>query len=313
MIRRRPAPHVAHSRRRTWTQVVSAVVANSGLAGLIPGLKCVNYPFLNCYSCPLAIGACPIGTIQHFAIIRRVPLFVVGVLGAVGSIWGRMSCSWLCPFGLAQDLLYRIPWPRRKLQINTRRYSWVKYVVLAVLFLIIPYVTLEPWFCKLCPAGTLEAGLPWISLSAPLRDLIGPLFWLKIGIVLVLLLAAMSISRPFCRFACPLGAMYGLANRWSRVQIAIDHDQCTECGKCSVVCPMGLEPFRDVQSTDCIRCEECVGTCEHIKVTSPSPLRRAPARRAPALQDPAACATAPGATVACATAVRKESLSRQGT
>ncbi len=271
-------------RRRLGTQLISAVVANSGLAapGLLPGLKACSYPFFNCYACPLAIGACPIGTIQHFAIIRRVPLLVVGFLGVVGSIWGRMSCAWLCPFGFVQDLLHRIPWPRRKLQVDTRRWSWVKYVVLAVLFLVIPYITLEPWFCKLCPAGTLEAGLPWVALSGTLRGLIGPIFWVKIAILAAFVLASVLLSRPFCRFACPLGATYGLANRWSRVQIEVDHDKCTSCGKCDKSCPMGLRPYLDVKSTDCIRCEECLGTCEHLKITSPKlPLGPAaePARR----------------------------------
>lgn len=282
MSRDRSALGRSPGARRLWTQLASAVVANSGLASqrLFPGLKGCSYPFLNCYACPLAIGACPIGTIQHFVIIRRVPLLVVGFLGVVGSIWGRMSCAWLCPFGLVQDLLHRVPWPRRKLRVNTRRWSWVKYVILAVLFLAIPYVTLEPWFCKLCPAGTLEGGLPWIALSAPLRGLVGPLFWVKVAILAAFVLTSILLSRPFCRFACPLGATYGLANRWSRVQITVDHDKCTGCGKCDESCPMGLKPYQDLASTDCIRCEECVGTCEHLKVTSPRPPLRRPDRAA---------------------------------
>ncbi len=280
LLNARPGPGPAP--RRLRTQLASAVLANSGLAGqrLFPGLKACSYPFLNCYACPLAIGACPVGTIQHFVIIRRAPLLVVGLLGVIGSIWGRMSCAWLCPFGLVQDLLHRLPWPRRKPRVSTRRWSWVKYVVLGVLFLVIPYVTLEPWFCKLCPAGTLEAGLPWLALSAPLRDLAGRLFWVKLAILAVLVLASILLSRPFCRFACPLGATYGLANRWSRVQIIVDRDKCTGCGKCDESCPMGLKPYRDLASTDCIRCEECVDSCEHLKVTSPRllPWPRRPAQ-----------------------------------
>jgi len=252
------------SPRRDLTQAVATVLANAGFVpGLAARLKCLSYPVFNCYGCPLAIGACPIGTIQHFVIIRQVPLFVIGFLGVVGSIWGRMSCGWLCPFGWVQDLLYRVPWPRTKLRVNTRRYGWVKYVVLVVLFLVIPFVTLEPWFCKLCPAGTLEAGLPWLAISPPLRALVGGLFWLKLGLLAVFVVAAMALSRPFCRFACPLGAMYGLTNRWSRVRVEADRTGCRSCGKCSETCPMGLEPPRDANSSDCIRCKECL-SCPHI-------------------------------------------------
>jgi ferredoxin-type protein NapH len=260
--------------RRGWVQLGSTILANSGL---FPALKCVNYPFLNCYSCPLAIGACPVGTIQHFVIIRRVPLLVIGVLGIVGSIWGRMSCAWLCPFGYIQDLLYRLPWPGRKLTVDTRRYGWVKYVVLAVLFLAIPFVTLEPWFCKLCPAGTLQAGLPWLALSPTLGGLIGWFFWLKIALLLLFVLAAMSLSRVFCRFACPLGAAYGLSNRWSRSRIEVGGRNCGDCRRCAATCPMGLRPPTDANSTDCIRCEECVRLCEHLKVSRPQTRRSRPA------------------------------------
>lgn len=262
--------------KRSAIQLVSTVLANSKF---IPGLKCVNYPFLNCYSCPLAIGACPVGTVQYFVITRQLPLLVVGVLGVVGSIWGRMSCAWLCPFGFIQELLYKIPWPGRKLTIRTRRYAWVKYVVLAALVLGIPYVTLEPWFCKLCPAGTLEAGLPWLAISPPLRDLVGLLFWVKIALLVVFVVSAIVISRPFCRFACPLGAAYGLTNRFSRVRLEVDTDRCTSCGKCGKVCPMGLQPESDVNSTDCIRCRQCESSCRHIKLSSPALLPRPASRR----------------------------------
>jgi len=262
--------------RRGWVQLGSTVLANSGL---FPALKCLTYPFLNCYSCPLAIGACPVGTIQHFVIIRRVPLLVIGILGLVGSIWGRMSCAWLCPFGYIQDLLHRLPWPARKVSVNTRRYGWVKYVVSVVLFLVIPFVTLAPWFCKLCPAGTLEAGLPWLAISPPLRGLIGPFFWLKIVLLILFVLASMALSRPFCRFACPLGAAYGLSNRWSRVRIEVDGRRCDACGRCAKTCPMGLRPYADANSSDCIRCEECVRGCEHLKVVWPA-LRRSREPRA---------------------------------
>jgi len=264
--------------RRGRIGLLSLILANSRL---LPGLKCVNYPFLNCYSCPAAIGACPVGTVQHFVILREVPLFVIGVIGAVASIWGRMTCAWLCPFGYVQDLLHRIPWPRRKLRVRTRKFAWVKYGVLAGLVVVIPYVTLEPWFCKLCPAGTIEAALPWLALSPPLRDLVGPFFWFKLALAAGFVLLAVALSRPFCRFACPLGAVYGLANSFSRVRIEVDREKCTLCGECERVCPMGLEPHRDVNSTDCIRCRQCDSICEHVTVVSP-PLPWSPRRARPA-------------------------------
>ncbi|MCL6581531.1 MAG: 4Fe-4S binding protein [Firmicutes bacterium] len=269
-----PGRPLSVAARRLRTQAASTVVAN---AGLVPGLRCLTYPFLNCYSCPLAIGACPVGTVQHFVILGRLPLLALGLLGAVGSIWGRMTCAWLCPFGLLQDLLHRIPWPRRKLNVRTRRYTWVKYAVLVALVVVLPLATLEPWFCKLCPAGLVGAGLPWLATSPPLRGLVGSFFWFKAALAAAVLLACVFVSRPFCRFLCPLGAAYGLFNRVSRVRLEADPSLCTRCGRCEEACPMGLEPWRDAGSTDCIRCEQCLG-CRALRLDSP-PLFPAGPRR----------------------------------
>lgn len=272
----------ANTIARGRVQLLALVAANSKFIPGLDALKCCTYPFLNCYSCPLAIGACPIGSLQYFVIIRQVPLFVIGAIGAVGAIWGRMACGWLCPFGFVQDLLHRLPWPRRKWQVRTGRYGWVKYVVLVLLALVIPFITLEPWFCKLCPAGTIEAALPWLALSPPLRELIGPDFWVKIAIVVAFVWFSAALSRPFCRFACPLGAAYGLANRWSRVRIEVAHDQCTSCGKCEAVCPMGVEPHVTPNSSDCIRCKRCTTVCAHLKLTSPPLVPKVREREEPA-------------------------------
>ena len=94
-------------------QICSAVFFNGYIAGLRNGriftgktkLFCV--PVLNCYSCPAALGACPIGSLQ--AVLGtaggRFPFYVLGILMLFGVILGRAVCGLLCPFGLLQDLL----------------------------------------------------------------------------------------------------------------------------------------------------------------------------------------------------------------
>ena len=69
-----------------------------------PFTKGVCFPVLNCYACPLAAVACPIGSLQHFSAIHVFPFYTVGILGLVGSVVGRMTCGWICPFGFTMQV-----------------------------------------------------------------------------------------------------------------------------------------------------------------------------------------------------------------
>jgi polyferredoxin len=129
------------------------------------------------------------------------------------------------------------------------------------LVVVLPLVAIEPWFCKLCPAGTLEGGIPQVLLHSDLRALIGPLFWLKIAILLGCL-AWMAVSRrPFCRWVCPLGALWSPFSRWSTLQMAVDQDACIRCNRCQQVCPVDIRIWEDDDTGACLRCMECVLEC----------------------------------------------------
>lgn len=226
---------------------------------LFPWFKALPCPALNCHGCPFAVFACPIGALQHFAVIRRGPLYTLGLLGIIGSLVGRMSCGWLCPFGFLQDVLYKLKTPKLRLP---NRFGYLRYVVLVLLVGVVPYLTLEPWFCKLCPVGTIEAGMPWLLLQPGLRTMIGWLFWLKVGILLCFLAWMIFTRRPFCRFICPLGAIYSPFNRVSAFQFTVDESVCDGCDRCQQVCPVDLHVFGDVaQGGECVRCLECVRVC----------------------------------------------------
>jgi polyferredoxin len=119
----------------------------------------------------------------------------------------------------------------------------------------------DTWFCKLCPAGVLEGGVPWIVLDPALRDLVGALFWVKVTI-LVLFVAWMTVTqRPFCRWACPLGAIWSPLNRLSTLRMAVDGETCIRCDRCQEVCPVDIRIYQDSNSPKCIRCMECVAVC----------------------------------------------------
>ena len=264
---------------RKAVQFLNGIVTNGYISGFIPGgptiyggpLKRFCVPGMNCYSCPGALGACPIGSLQAAlgARDRKFPFYVVGFLAAAGIALGRFICGWLCVFGLIQELLYMIPVPKIEVPEKIDKpLRYLKYAVLAVLVVGLPlflrdgYGTGDPYFCKyLCPVGTLEGGVPLVLLSDALRPVIGWLFSWKMLLLVICILASVFIYRPFCRYICPLGAVYSLFNRVSMVRMKVDKGLCIDCSACSKVCGMKVDPSKDPNSAECIRCGECKDVC----------------------------------------------------
>ncbi len=260
---------------RRLVQLYAALLQNAHLKGFAEGkiytgpAKNACVPGLNCYSCPGAVGSCPLGSLQNaIAAGKRGALFyVVGALLLFGLALGRVICGWLCPFGLVQDLLHKIPTPKLKKSKKTRALSWVKYGVLIAFVLILPPMLKSPAFCKfICPAGTGEGALP--LLSSPANEgwlsMLGPLFTNKFVILALLLTACVFVYRAFCRFLCPLGALYSLLARLALLGVRVDENACTACGKCLRICPMDI---RRVGDRECIHCGLCIDACPEKAIT----------------------------------------------
>jgi ferredoxin-type protein NapH len=237
-------------------------------------LKAVCHPGLNCYSCPGALLSCPVGAVQNFFASLRftspgmwphLGAAVVGYLGFIGTLVGRLPCGWLCPFGFIQDLLNKVPVRKFRLWSPLR---FVKYGVLVVLVILLPLLLVDPvglgypWFCKLlCPAGTLEAAIPLVFLKPSLWATLGFFFWNKVTILVVIVTLALFISRPFCRILCPLGAFYSLFMRMTLVQLETIEGNCVQCESCVGRCPMGVIPYKEKDSRECILCMRCLDAC----------------------------------------------------
>ena len=192
----------------------------------------------------------------------------LGVLFLFGSLLGRFVCGWLCPFGLAQDLLHKIPVFKKVKRLPCHRIlKYGKYAVLILLvgagsmFLFGGYVKV-PAFCKyLCPSGTLLGALPLLGANEALRGQAGGLFLWKLGILLGIVLLSLKAYRPFCQYLCPLGAVYGWFNRISLVQIHWEEGSCISCMACERACPLALSRQEISRSAECIRCGACVDAC----------------------------------------------------
>ena len=235
----------------------------------------VCVPGLNCHACPTAQMGCPIGILQYFSATHQFPWFLIGFLGIIGLLSGRFTCGWLCPFGFVQDMMHFL----KKVVIPIPKiFHYLKYVILVVLVIIIPFFTFEHWFSKLCPCGALIAGIPW-GLWNPedpvfggptiANDAIGSLYWLKMWILGVFLVLFLYIKRPFCRTICPLGAIYAFFNKISLVSLRVK-PTCSDCGQCRDICPMDLNPAEDINTENCIKCLECA-YCEHIEYETNMP------------------------------------------
>jgi ferredoxin-type protein NapH len=237
---------------------------NSVVLQSLRSIPCLG---MNCYACPAAVFACPIGTLQHFAALRQIPFYTLGILSLVGVLVGRLACGWLCPFGWFQELAYdlgrRLRWPTWRV---SDRHLWLPYAFLFVLVFIAPLLTLEPWFSKLCPVGTLQAAIPWVVIDPGLRLQIGTLYVVKLIILAAFVVWMVRTKRPFCRFVCPLGAIWSPFNRVSTLHLAVDEARCTECGACERVCPVDIRIYEDVSSMRCIRCAECVRACPEAAI-----------------------------------------------
>lgn len=246
-------------KHRRVAQIGSLIINNSYF---FPFMKVCPTAGMNCYACPLAIGACPIGSVEHFMVLRQIPFFMMGFFAFIGGILGRAVCGWFCPVGWFQELLYKIP--TRKWQLRFKPLRYLKYVILVTLVLLIPFITGDPWFSKVCFIGTIEGGIPLATYDKDIQGLIGTFFYTKLAMTVGLIVLFIFVQRAFCRYLCPLGAIYSLFNKVSFFRLEVEHT-CTHCNRCQQSCPMDLKVYENANSPECIRCLECTA-CPSVKV-----------------------------------------------
>lgn len=262
-------------RMRGWIQAGATLLSNIHLSNFFKGGiyqgsgKAVCVPGLNCYSCPAASGACPIGAFQAVAGSSKFGFsyYITGFLILVGVLLGRFVCGFLCPFGWLQDLLHKIP--GRKISTGRLKpLTYMKYAVLIGTVILLPALMTndvgmgDPYFCKyICPKGVLEGALPLAAANAGIRSALGTLFTRKLIILMAVGILSVVFYRPFCKWVCPLGAFYGLMNKVALLGVEVDRGKCVSCGRCAEVCKMDVDITRTPNHGECIRCGKCVTVC----------------------------------------------------
>ena len=261
---------IAHKpTKRRLIQLYAALLTNANLTGFATGkiytgdTKKMCVPGLNCYSCPGAVGACPMGALQDSLANsgRSAPSYIFGILILFGLLLGRVICGFLCPFGLIQELLYKVRTPKLRKSRFTRIFSYFKYVLLVIVTAIPLIFAGIPSFCKyVCPAGTLEGAISLLAnpANANLFEMLGALFSWKFCILVAVIVLSIFIYRFFCRFICPLGAIYSLFCGFSLLGVKLDKNKCIDCGLCIQGCKMDIKHVGD---HECIQCGECIPVC----------------------------------------------------
>ena len=263
------------ARWRGLVQACAALLTNLHLPNFLKGTlyrgagKTVCVPGLNCYSCPGAAGACPIGSFQAVVGSSKFSFsyYITGILILLGVLLGRFICGFLCPFGWLQELLHHIPSPKLSSE-RLKPLRYLKYAVLLVMVVLLPTVLVnelgmgDPIFCKyLCPQGILEGAIPLALVNTGIRSALGALFTWKAAVLAAVILLSVLFWRPFCKWLCPLGAFYALFNRVSLFQMQVNSHRCVSCGKCANVCPMDVDITQNANHAECIRCGRCIKAC----------------------------------------------------
>ena len=230
-------------------------------------------------------------TLSHIHLSNLVLAVAVLVVAFVAR---GFFCGWMCPLGAIQEWIHRgaraaarrVP-VLRAATAHWRTPAWLRRVDRVARygrFLVLAWAV----------GGAAVAGVlvfrdvdPWHALVTVTE------VQLTVGFVVLLVVLALStvVERPWCRYACPLGAAQGLVAKVSPVRIERDDSSCLGCDLCSRACPMGLtvHTATRVDSTSCIGCLECVAACpsQHalgVTVTLPLPRAQAPVlTRAPSL------------------------------
>ena len=275
MDNKKPTFSQRFSRVRGWIQAGATLLTNIHLpnffrGGIYQGKgKSVCVPGLNCYSCPAASGACPIGSFQAVVGSSKFGFsyYITGFLILLGVLLGRFICGFLCPFGWLQELLHKIP--SKKLSTKKLKpLTYLKYIILLLAVVLLPALAVndvgmgDPFFCKyICPQGVLEGAIPLSLVNEGIRAALGTLFVQKLFILLAVVALSILFYRPFCKWICPLGAFYALLNKISLFEIKMDEQKCVSCGKCAASCKMDVDVRKTPNHAECIRCGKCITAC----------------------------------------------------
>ena len=138
----------------------------------------------------------------------------------------------------------------------------IVFVILLPMFVTNSVGMGDPFFCKyICPQGVLEGAIPLSLGNTAIRSALGTLFSFKCLILITVVVLSILFYRPFCKWICPLGAIYSLFNKISFLNIKVEGSKCVGCNQCSKTCKMDIDVCKTPNHPECIRCGACIKAC----------------------------------------------------
>lgn len=174
---------------------------------------------------------------------KVLELVIFSLLIATVIIFGRAFCGKVCPIGFLQDLIYKIPFPVKIKKIKGDKYlRYIKYLIL-LLFIVLMALGLSSHDIMQLPV---------------------------IVMVMILILAGFAfiiIPRPFCKYFCHFGVVFGAGNKTAIRKYKVDTEKCTKCGVCVKTCKMDIVPYDLPNQMECIHCDRCEKICPHKAIS----------------------------------------------
>lgn len=192
-------------------------------------------------------------------------------------VFGRFFCGWVCPFGSLHHFVgfwgNRKKSAAQKIQLNKyRRAQRIKYFIL-VFFL---FMAAFPSIAASLQVGLLDpiplitrsfnlVLLPIVDRSVNLTSVAGRFYegaWLILTMFFTAVFLNFAVPRFYCRFICPLGALFGIINRFAIWRIGKNQSECINCKLCGKSCEGGCEPAGKMRISECVLCFNCLDDCE---------------------------------------------------
>ncbi len=197
-------------------------------------------PFVSCQNCP--VMTCP----------GRVANFFWGFWGiwlAVGILFGRAFCGWMCPGGSLTRVFSVISrraklLPQSLMTLNNGKYLMLLLAIWVYFVLNQPRVNLP-----------IRVGEFWPSVSLTMQHAF-PMWELRTGIVVLLFLLSLVVMGVWCRFACPMGGVLELVRKVALFGVH-KSSKCNDCDKCRRACYLDTRP----DEANCTNCGDCVPVC----------------------------------------------------
>jgi len=185
--------------------------------------------------------------------VHESSLVLMYIVFASALVLGPLFCGWICPFGTFQEYLAKLG--RRIFKKKYNRFIPYKYdkYLRYLRYLLLGWVLFM----------TARSGQLYFAGADPYFALFQ--FWtgeVAIGGYVVLfsvIVLSLFVERPFCKYACPYGAVLGLFNLFRLIPLKRNQKTCINCKQCDKTCPMNIpvSSLRTVRNHQCISCFEC--------------------------------------------------------